>query len=302
MADDRHRFSSCICRAPRSNPECERSEISNEGTVLDSIRHEIQTCFIQVQAASSDISNVLSVNATVSHARVALNKAATALPSAVETLVNSAVNENPAMAKVEAMLPKPNKTVILAKLDAFNDAAAAKLDINLYKEDDPYRWDKYLTGTYWFVPTDALPAQFHRNSSIFPVEQQTVYFIENSNRGVFRGWMVTQFTTQARGVDLPISCQDMFGTIAPRGEISLTLVTPSTGGVVKPWPVSYMEKVRGRWLTMVLASTLTGDSSFITHGPTFMTPITPRSPYWYDLPGSPGSVPDFVSLCGHQVV
>ena len=96
MADDRHRFSSCICRAPRSNPECERSEISNEGTVLDSIRHEIQTCFIQVQAASSDISNVLSVNATVSHARVALNKAATALPSAVETLVNSAVNENPA--------------------------------------------------------------------------------------------------------------------------------------------------------------------------------------------------------------
>lgn len=281
--------------------ECERSGISNEGTLLDSIQNEIHTYSIQIQAATSDISNVLSVNTIVNHARVALNKSATALPSAVETLVNSAVNENPTMAK-EAMLPKLNKTVILAKLDAFNDAVAVQFDTTLYKEDDPYRWDKYLTGTYWLVPTDALPAQFHRNSSILPVEQQTVYFIENSNRGVFRGWIVTQFTTQAAGVDFPISCQDMFGTIAPRGEISLTVVTPSTGGVNKPWPVSYMVKARGRWLNMVLASTIVGDSAFITHGPTFMTPITPRSPYWDDLPGSPGSVPDFVSLCGHQVV
>jgi hypothetical protein len=56
-----------------------------------------------------------------------------------------------------------------------------------------------------------------------------------------------------------------------------------------------------RWLTMVLASTLTGDSTYITHGPTYMTPITPRSPYWNDLPGSPGSVPDLVGKCGHQV-
>jgi hypothetical protein len=52
---------------------------------------------------------------------------------------------------------------------------------------------------------------------------------------------------------------------------------------------------------MVLASTLTGDSTYITHGPTYMTPITPRSPYWNDLPGSPGSVPDLVGKCGHQV-
>ena len=55
------------------------------------------------QAASSDIiSSGLNVNATVSRARVALNKAATAVPSAVETLVNAAVNENPAKAVDEA--------------------------------------------------------------------------------------------------------------------------------------------------------------------------------------------------------
>ena len=239
---------------------------------------KLKPVFIEMQAASSEM----------------------ALPSAVETLVNSAVNENPAMATAKAMLFEPNKTAILANLDTFNNAAAAQLDITL-KEDDPYRWDKYLTGTYWFVPPDALPAQFHRNTSILPVEQQTVYFSEKCHRGVFTGWMVTRFTTQAQGLDFPISCQDMFGTTAPRGEISLTAVTPSTGNVVKPWPVSYMVKARGRWLNMVLASTLTGDSTYITHGPTFMTPITPRSPYWYDLPGSPGSVPDFVMLCGHQV-
>lgn len=170
------------------------------------------------------------------------------------------------------------------------------------KPNDPSRWDRYLSGTYWYVPTNALPAQFHGASSILPVEQQTVYFIESSNRGVFSGWMVTQFTSQAGGLEFPISCQDMFGTIAPRGEISLTVVTPATGGVVQPWPVSYMVKVKGRWLTMVLASTLIeGTSAFITHGPTYMTPITPRSPYWDDLPGTPGSVPQFVSLCGHQV-
>ena len=61
------------------------------------------------------------------------------------------------------------------------------------------------------------------------------------------------------------------------------------------------ETLPHRWLTMVLASTLTGDSTYITHGPTYMTPITPRSPYWNDLPGSPGSVPDLVGKCGHQV-
>lgn len=170
-------------------------------------------------------------------------------------------------------------------------------------QNDPYRWDRYLTGTYWFVPPDALPAQFHRASSILPVEQQTVYYIENSKRGVITGWMVTQFTSQAGGLDFPISCQDMFGTIAPRGEISLTVVTPGTGGVAHPWPVSYMVKVQGRWLTMVLASTLIDNTSaFITHGPTYMTPISPRSLFWQDLPGSPGTVPDFVSLCGHQVI
>lgn len=170
------------------------------------------------------------------------------------------------------------------------------------KPGDASRWDKYLTGTYWYVPTDSLPAQFHRGSSVLPVEQQTVYYIDKSTRGVFTGWIVTQFTTAAAGMDLPISCQDMFGTIAPRGEIALTVVTPSTGVVAHPWPVSYMTAPMGRWLTMVLASTIVGDGSgFITHGPTYMTPITPRSPYWYDLPGSPGAVPEFVSQCGHSI-
>ena len=150
-------------------------------------------------------------------------------------------------AEVGALLSsKPNRTAVLAGLDAVGGAAASALDVNLYKENDPYRWDKYLTGTYWFVPPDALPAQFHRNTSNLPVEQQTVYYIQNCRRGVFTGWIVTQFTTQALGFDFPISCQDMFGTIAPKGEISLTAVTPSTGNVVKPWPVSYMTKVGGR--------------------------------------------------------
>ena len=145
-------------------------------------------------------------------------------------------------AEVGALLSsKPNRTAVLAGLDAVGGAAASALDVNLYKENDPYRWDKYLTGTYWFVPPDALPAQFHRNTSNLPVEQQTVYYIQNCRRGVFTGWIVTQFTTQALGFDFPISCQDMFGTIAPKGEISLTAVTPSTGNVV-------MEAVMpGRW-------------------------------------------------------
>jgi hypothetical protein len=122
------------------------------------------------------------------------------------------------------------------------------------KTQDPDRWDKLLTGTYWYVPTDALPAEFHVGSTVMPVEQQTIYYIEKSHRGVFSGWMVTQFTTQPAGLDLPISCQDMFGTIAPRGEISLTVVTPASGVVAHPWPVSYMSRVNGEWLTMVLAS------------------------------------------------
>lgn len=169
------------------------------------------------------------------------------------------------------------------------------------KTQEAYRWDKLLTGTYWFVPTDALPAQFHVGSTVVAVEQQTVYYIKQAHRGVFSGWMVTQFTTQSTGVDLPISCQDMFGTIAPRGEISLTVVTPATGAVAHPWPVSYMTRVNGEWLTMVLASTIVeGNAAFITHGPTYMTPITPLSPHWYDLPGSPGAVPQFVNLCGHS--
>ena len=169
------------------------------------------------------------------------------------------------------------------------------------KAQDAYRWDKLLTGTYWYVPTDALPAQFHAGSTVQPVDQQTIYYIEQSHRGVFSGWMVTQFTTQPAGLDLPISCQDMFGTIAPRGEISLTVVTPATGVAAQPWPVSYMSRVNGKWLTMVLASTIVQDgAAFITHGPTYMTPITPASPYWNDLPGSPGAVPEFVSLCGHS--
>lgn len=171
-----------------------------------------------------------------------------------------------------------------------------------HKTQEAYRWDKLLTGTYWYVPTDALPAQFHAGSTVVAVEQQTVYYIEQAHRGVFSGWMVTQFTTQSTGMDLPISCQDMFGTIAPRGEISLTVVTPATGMVAQPWPVSYMARVNGEWLTMVLASTIVQDNSaFITHGPTYMTPITPLSPHWDDLPGSPGDVPQFVSLCGHSI-
>jgi hypothetical protein len=70
---------------------------------------------------------------------------------------------------------------------------------------------------------------------------------------------------------------------------------------VHPFKKKKNETLLLRWLTMVLASTLTGDSTYITHGPTYMTPITPRSPYWNDLPGSPGSVPDLVGKCGHQV-
>ena len=173
---------------------------------------------------------------------------------------------------------------------------------SLSNAPDAFRWDKLLSRTYWYVPTDALPAQFYNGTVTLPMEQQTVYYIESSHRGVYKGWIVTQFTSQFAGLDLPIICQDMYGTIAPRGEISLTLVDTSTGEVVQPWPVSYMTKVNGVWLNMVLASTIVGEGSqFITHGPTYMTPITPRSRYWQDLPGSPGSVPDMVSKCGHSV-
>lgn len=105
MLDDRHSsFRPRSCCTPRfENAQRDNCLSSLVPSLSLSCPLEPPRNSKHTQAASSDIiSSGLNVNATVSRARVALNKAATAVPSAVETLVNAAVNENPAKAVDEA--------------------------------------------------------------------------------------------------------------------------------------------------------------------------------------------------------
>jgi hypothetical protein len=157
-----------------------------------------------------------------------------------------------------------------------------------------------------------------------------VYYITSCVNGVFNGWLVNEWS--GAGVPLYVnrrdgrwlgwmddglisppppthppflpthssqSCSNMTGTVNPQGDIAVVVST--NGAWSTPWPKARVMRKAGKLRTLVQATIGISPSSFVVHGPTWMTVISPKDKEWSNLPGNPGSVPDFVALCGHVV-
>lgn len=170
-------------------------------------------------------------------------------------------------------------------------------DIGLVPGLDPSRWS-WLgegEGTYWYVPTDNLPAIEWDSSdpqNYSPVLDQTVWHIERYENGYFFGPLVVQL-----GVRSPL-CQYMIGSVTPNGRVYIAFNPLNTIPIGSPsltTGVGQMVLKEEEWtFNMQMAS---GNASSQVGHWAFMLECNPGEECWANLPGVQKSLPEFISNC-----
>jgi hypothetical protein len=152
----------------------------------------------------------------------------------------------------------------------------------------------WLVGTYWYVPTEYLPAMQQVNVTepkITQVNDQTLwYFTEYSN-----GYLVGQCSASVDGGDF--TYQSIVGSVTPEGSVCLSF-TPVGGISLHPVRGSIsiasiivgqgkLVKHQGEWAFLMQ---MTGGNGVynLTHW-AYMMQTRPGDKSWTNLPGTDGS-------------
>ena len=154
------------------------------------------------------------------------------------------------------------------------------------------RWS-WMAGTYWYVPTECLPAIQMldiRKQRTRQINDQTLWFIERYESG----YLIGRCAASLDGGDF--SYMTLVGSVTPEGNVSLSL------GPVDPVDVSlrdgatapaltmgwgHMVQRAGRWAFLMQMSGGNSAAS-VTHW-AYMLQSTPDDESWNNLPGVPGT-------------
>jgi len=155
----------------------------------------------------------------------------------------------------------------------------------------------WLVGTYWYVPTLYLPAEYALNTAtpvVATVQDQTVWHFDSYENGYLVGISATDF-------GFGWSYTLIVGSVLPDGTVKLSFAP--LGSANPDDPTTTAITIGDGTLTGVGADGVftmqmtSGDASVsLTHW-AHMLPIAPSDPDWNSLPGYPGtSIDDLTGL------
>lgn len=178
-----------------------------------------------------------------------------------------------------------------------NETQVDLSDIATDPELNPSRWS-FLGedgGTYWYVPTQYLPAVEWDSSdseNYSAVLDQTVWHIERYENGYFFGPIAVQI-----GLRPPL-CQYMIGSVTPDGSVYIAfnpLTTIPIGSPSLTIGTGKMVLKNEEW-TFNMQMSSGSSSNQVAHW-AFMLECEPGEECWDNLPGVQGSLTEFISNC-----
>ena len=158
------------------------------------------------------------------------------------------------------------------------------------------KWD-FLTGTYWYVPEQYLPATQMGGNDTEPIMSidQTVWQITGASNGYFWGNCAALFYPEVETPGEP-SGKRMIGSVTPDGKVQISFMLINESGIamsVSGW--GKMVKLNDAWtFEMQMAS---GTTDIYSHW-AFMYSTSLEEPSWNKLPGVDYSVPEFLEAAG----
>jgi hypothetical protein len=163
------------------------------------------------------------------------------------------------------------------------------------------RW-RWLNNTYWYVPSQYLPAIVSNPSvgSPLPVSDQTVYYISNYKAGYFWGTTAVSYTAPNSEPSSP-SCLQLVGSVTPEGEVHLTFtpLSSTTPAPLEPSPtigIGTMTLQQGGWTMENQMSAVVVGDLLLTHW-AYMYQCSPGQACFRSLPGIGTSIQDFLGPC-----
>jgi hypothetical protein len=150
-----------------------------------------------------------------------------------------------------------------------------------------------ILGTY-IVPPKTLLAYQYINGKNIPVQDQTVWVINEYNKGYFFGKAYVALNGQ------PLSESNLSGTVTPQGDVYITFFsvdgsTKITGiGKFVTKPRSDKKESNKRFFLMQMNSAQNSTLG-LSHW-SYMVPVTAKDEWYQHLPSVGLSVPQFISV------
>lgn len=171
---------------------------------------------------------------------------------------------------------------------ALTDAAQSTLNAD-DATSDPWAW---LAGTYWYVPTETLPAlqvaDLH-NQRTRLINDQTLWHFERYESG----YLIGRAAISLDGGDF--SPLTIVGSVTPLGDVLVTLASTDTidvslrDGVTTATLSSGAGRLiqrKGEWVFLMQMNNGTSVGN-VSHW-SYMVQSTPDDESWTNLPGVPG--------------
>jgi len=160
---------------------------------------------------------------------------------------------------------------------------------------DRWSWLGQNGGTYWYVPTETLPAI--RWDPEIPqdnvtIDDQTVWHIQRYENGYFFGPAVVKFE------GFPALCQYLIGSVTPKGEVNIAFNAVQTIPIGDPTITTGLGRmvVQDLQWAFVMQMNSGARSVQVAHW-SYMLQCTPDQACWTDLPGVKQSLPELLAKC-----
>ncbi len=154
----------------------------------------------------------------------------------------------------------------------------------------------WLANTYWYVPTDGLPAveTSLADQTHTPISDQTVWHITDYANGYISGNQVVKTSNSDSYI-----CMQFVGSVTPEGDIQMTFSFVLPQGTPQQLNtqvagIGVMRFIDGQWKAEMQMTT--GVTSLITHW-AYMTQCTDGQSCNEQLPGTTLGLQDFLKKC-----
>lgn len=159
---------------------------------------------------------------------------------------------------------------------------------------------KWLEGTCWYVPEESLTAPMFTSDGAHPVWMidQTVWQITDYRDGYFWGNAAVGLQPALAGSEPGApGAQRLLGSVTPEGNVHLTFIAAGSADDQPPTiGLGVMRQREKEWMFEMQMSN-TANSATVLHW-AWMAQCVPGEPAWEHLPGTDGSLPEFLAAAG----
>jgi hypothetical protein len=151
------------------------------------------------------------------------------------------------------------------------------------------KYEKYLINSTWVVPPETLLAYNYVNGTHSTVSDQTVWVINEYDKGHFFGDAYTSIDR------VPISHMSIVGSVTPLGNVHITFypvgATPQTTNVING--VGRLEQINGVYTFVMQMNGSQNVLCGLSHW-SYMVSVKRGDPFYKHLPGVDMSLPEFI--------